>query len=80
MKILFAASEVNPIIKVGGIADVIGSLSKEIKDAGHDIRIVITLYQVLKEKKLVSLKNLGSFKVKIDQNIETVNIFKCKLD
>ncbi|MCH7759650.1 glycogen synthase, partial [Patescibacteria group bacterium] len=31
-------------------------------------------------KKLVSLKNLGSFKVKIDQNIETVNIFKTELD
>ena len=80
MKILFAASEVDPIIKVGGIADVIGSLGKEIKNAGHDIRIVIPFYQVLKKKKLDSLKNLGSFKVKIDRKIETVNIFQTELD
>ncbi len=76
MNILFVASEVNPILKVGGIADMVSSLAKEIKKAGHDIRIVIPLYQTLRQKKVTPLKKISSLQIKIGQNQARVNVFQ----
>ena len=44
MKVLVAAPEVVPAVKVGGLADVVGSLPKEIASLGHDVRVVCPLY------------------------------------
>ena len=44
MKILFVTSEVYPLIKTGGLADVSGSLPIALKALGHDIRILIPGY------------------------------------
>jgi len=41
LNILFAAAEVVPFAKTGGLADVAGALPKAIKELGHEI-IVIT--------------------------------------
>ena len=43
-KVLFVASEVYPLIKTGGLADVSGSLPIALKALGHDIRILIPDY------------------------------------
>lgn len=47
MNILFAASEAVPYAASGGLADVVGSLPKEICAKGHDCRIVIPLYKAI---------------------------------
>ena len=44
MKILFAASEAVPFIKTGGLADVIGSLPKELTRQGLDVRVILPKY------------------------------------
>ncbi len=77
MKILFAASEANPILKVGGIADVVGSLGKEIKNSGHDLRIIIPFYQTLKNR--TDLNKISSFTIRMGGNWETVEIFQTLL-
>lgn len=51
MKILFVASEAAPIAKVGGLADVIGSLPKALKKIGVDISVVIPFYEVVEIEK-----------------------------
>lgn len=50
MKIFYAASEVSPFIKTGGLADVAYSLPKSLAKMGHEVYVVCPLYtQISKE-------------------------------
>lgn len=58
MKVLFAASEGVPFIKTGGLADVIGSLPRELISEGIDVRVVLPKHRDIPEiyKKDMRLK------------------------
>ena len=47
-KILFVASECVPFIKTGGLADVVGSLPKDIDPEYYDVRVMIPKYSCMK--------------------------------
>ncbi len=62
MKILFVTSEVYPLIKTGGLADVSGALPAALKALGQDVRLLIPGYtQVL--DKLEDKSLLATFSV-----------------
>jgi starch synthase len=44
-RILFAASEVYPLVKAGGLADVACYLPIALSESGHDIRVVLPAYR-----------------------------------
>ncbi|MFZ5654413.1 MAG: glycogen synthase GlgA [Pseudomonadota bacterium] len=44
MRILFAASEVYPLAKTGGLADVCAALPKALAALGHEVRVVLPAY------------------------------------
>jgi starch synthase len=44
LKVLFVTPEVEPFVKVGGLADMVGALPKEIAALGHDARVMCPLY------------------------------------
>lgn len=50
MKILYAASEVAPFVKTGGLGDVAGSLPQALAAAGHEVAVVCPLYSKIEDK------------------------------
>ena len=51
MNVLFVASEMAPFAKTGGLADVLAALPAYLARAGHDVRVVIPLYDSVDTKK-----------------------------
>lgn len=47
-KILFVSSEIHPLIKTGGLADVSSSLPKALAELSQDVRLIIPNYNALK--------------------------------
>jgi len=47
LRILFVASECTPLIKSGGLGDVVGALSKALARLGHEVQVVIPLYSAI---------------------------------
>jgi starch synthase len=50
-RILFIASECTPLAQTGGLGDMVSGLSKALKGRGHDVRIVMPLYQSIDRAK-----------------------------
>lgn len=62
LKILFAASEAQPLIKTGGLADVAGSLPPALTHFGHDVRVVLPAYPKAIEQA-IPLEPVSTIKV-----------------
>jgi len=63
MKILFAAAEVYPFIKTGGLGDVAYSLPKALRDVGVDCRVILPKYLEISQEFKDNMKNILNFKV-----------------
>jgi starch synthase len=50
-RILFIASECTPLAQTGGLGDMVSGLSKALKKRGHDVRVVMPLYQSIDRAK-----------------------------
>ena len=65
MKVLFAVSECGPFAKSGGLADVAGSLPKELKSLGTDIRVILPKYGTISEEFKREMKKIKEFTVSV---------------
>jgi starch synthase len=76
MKILFIASEVAPVAKVGGLADVVGALPKALKSLGVDVSVVLPFYEMIKIKKAKLKLVKKNVPVIFNEKTETFNLWK----
>jgi starch synthase len=56
LKILFATSELAPLAKSGGLGDVAGALPQSLVKLGHEVKVIMPLYKVIKSKYEDQLK------------------------
>lgn len=75
-KILFAASECTPFIATGGLAEVIGSLSKSLaQDEEYDVRVVLPLYSDIRGDYRQRFAYLGNINVPLGWRNQYCGIF-----
>ncbi|GCE12303.1 glycogen synthase [Tengunoibacter tsumagoiensis] len=72
LKVLILAAEIVPFAKVGGLADVVGALPKELHALGHDVRLIMPRYRQVDAERFelkTILENvpvqMGSFQVPV---------------
>ncbi|RCW49856.1 MULTISPECIES: glycogen synthase GlgA [unclassified Halanaerobium] len=80
LKILFAASEADPFVKTGGLADVAGSLPQAIKKQGHDMRLVIPEYRQIPAEYKEKMEPVCHFRTKLAWRDTYVGINKLEYD
>ncbi|MCH9024825.1 MAG: glycogen synthase GlgA [candidate division Zixibacteria bacterium] len=51
MKILIAGSEMSPLVKTGGLGDVLGSLPEALHKLGNDVRMFLPFYRTINKLK-----------------------------
>ena len=81
MKIAFVSTEVVPFAKTGGLADVAGSLPRELVKLGCDVKLFMPKY-FLVDESLRGLKyswNIGEMPIRINGIIRSVHIHQAKL-
>lgn len=74
MNILFAASEMMPFCKTGGLADVLGALPPALADMGHNIVVMIPWYSEVKTEGYSFEKIKGSLTVSVGYDRKPLEI------
>ncbi|MBP9107496.1 MAG: glycogen/starch synthase, partial [Gemmatimonadaceae bacterium] len=76
MNVLFVAAEVDPWIKTGGLADVAGALPAALRSIGHDVRVVMPRYRVLREKGIPSDGPIAASFLTIGERAEEQRVWR----
>ena len=80
-KILFVASEAAPFVATGGLAEVIGSLSKALAATKrYDVRVILPLYQQISQDYRKQFEYLGNFSVNLSWRKQYCGIFRYVLN
>ncbi|MGO9215907.1 MAG: glycogen synthase GlgA [Syntrophales bacterium] len=73
-RILMTGAECAPFAKTGGLADVIGTLARELKNLGCDIRLMLPFHRVIKDKYRDHVKHIVSFSIDIGRHSQYVGV------
>lgn len=79
MRIAMLSGEANPLIKTGGLADVIYSLSKELVQMDQEVVVTLPYYASIKAKKH-DVKYVCSFDVAMGWRHQNANIYEKNID
>ena len=81
MKIAFITTECVPFAKIGGLADVAGSLPKSLEKQGCEIKIFLPKYFSIDESKhgLRYNWNIGEMPIRVNGKVRSVHLHQAKL-
>ena len=79
-KVLLASAECAPLSKTGGLADVVGTLPKDLQKLGIDARVITPYHRCIKDKYADRVEHLFWFYSKLGWRNEYVGIEKLELD
>src|SRR6185503_7346370 len=74
MKIVFVASEANPYVKTGGLADVAAALPKALRRRGHDVALILPHYRMPGVTSRARRTDL-SVEVEFDYRVQTSSVY-----
>ncbi len=76
MNLLFAASEIAPFFRTGGLAEVAGSLPAALAGLGVDVRAVMPLYQGIGEEYRDRMRLVTSFQVQLSWRSQYCGVYE----
>lgn len=76
LKVLHVASEAIPFAKVGGLADVVGSLPLALSELGADVRLLIPAYKEVKSTGLELKRTLDPWEIKMAEKPVEVSLLE----
>lgn len=79
MNVLFVSAEVDPFAKVGGLADVVGSLPKALRQRGIDARVLMPLYGSINPARW-QIEHLLSFQLPRKSGLADCHLFVTEHD
>lgn len=80
MRILLAVPEASPFIKTCGLADFAGKLSLHIRRTGHDIRVILPLYQDIAAQWRRGMKKIISKSISLSWRQVYCGIYEFQLN
>ncbi|HOO22118.1 MAG TPA: glycogen synthase GlgA [Clostridia bacterium] len=78
MKILFATSEAGPFLRTGGLGDVSAALPLALNKQKQDVRIIMPLYDAIKDTYRQTMRFLGSTTVTLGWRQQYAGVFSCE--
>ena len=80
LKVLIVGAECVPFVKTGGLADVIGTLPKELRKLGVDARVILPKHGIIKHEYGDRLKLLAAFHIQLGWRNQYVGVETMELD
>jgi starch synthase len=80
LKVLFAAVEMSPLAKVGGLGDVVGSLPRALRAGGDDVRIALPMHGAMERTSLSLRQVLKDVSVPWPGGPERVNVWQTDIN
>jgi starch synthase len=78
VKLLFAASEMTPFAKTGGLGDMVGSLPAALTELGHEVTCCLPFYRCAREAARKAAPAGLSFRVPVGSNELSADILELK--
>jgi starch synthase len=75
VNVLFVASELAPFAKTGGLADVMAALPAYLHRAGHDVRVVVPLYDTIDTKRFEP-EPVAAFEIVLGVHRYPIRVFR----
>ena len=78
--VLITAAECAPLVKVGGMADVVGALPKYLKELGIDARVILPFHHQIKERYADRVQHIADFQAHLGWRSQYVGLEKLEFD